>query len=50
MTVDASIAPSKNPLLSEEERKRPYGIQLWNGSPGFDQWGYEPVEEGQSNP
>lgn len=45
INLDTSIKPSKNPLLTEIERNRNYGIQLWNGSPGLSHWGYVEVND-----
>ncbi|XP_044735258.1 scavenger receptor class B member 1-like [Chrysoperla carnea] len=45
INLDASIKPSKNPLLTDVERNRNYGIQLWNGSPGLSHWGYVEVND-----
>lgn len=48
--IDPKIKPSKNEILSEEERTTPYHIQRFNGSPGLSQWGFKDTTENETSP
>lgn len=47
--VDPTVKPSKNSLLTNEEKKSLYHIQRFNGSPGLYHWGFRETNPNETN-